>query len=49
MVGLEGTIVSRAKMTRLVLSISALGQGASLEIDADLLEPIDEPPPAMSH
>ena len=49
MVGLEGTIVSRAKMTRLVLSVSVLGQGASLEIDADLLEPIDEPPRAMSH
>jgi hypothetical protein len=47
MMGLEGTVVGRAKMTRLVLSISALGQGASLEIDCDLLEPLEDPPQVM--
>jgi hypothetical protein len=39
--GLEGTVVDRTKMARLVLEVSILGRGAVLEIDADLLEPID--------
>jgi len=41
MVGLEGTVVRRDTLARLVLSVSVLGQGTCLEIDADLLEPID--------
>lgn len=39
--GVEGVIVQRAKLARLVLEVSILGQGASMEIDADLLEPLD--------
>lgn len=39
--GTEGTIVQRSKPTRLVLEVSILGQGAAVEIDADLLEPAD--------
>ena len=41
MVGLVGTVVRRDKLARLVLEISMLGQGASLEIECDLLEPTD--------
>ncbi|KKL21894.1 hypothetical protein LCGC14_2440880 [marine sediment metagenome] len=41
MIGLEGTVVRRDKLARLVLEVSVLGQRASLEIDCDLLEPID--------
>lgn len=37
--GYEGTVVSRHGRARLVLHVSILGQGASVEIDADLLEP----------
>lgn len=36
--GLEGIVVQRAGKTRLVLEVGMLGQGAALEIDADLLE-----------
>jgi transcription antitermination factor NusG len=39
--GIEGVVVHRKAVARLVLEVSILGQGASLEIDADLLEPID--------
>jgi transcription antitermination factor NusG len=39
--GLEGVVVHRANVTRLVLQVSILGQGAAMEIDADLLEGID--------
>lgn len=39
--GLEGVVVKHRKLARLVLEVSILGQGASMEIDADLLEPID--------
>ena len=39
--GIEGTVERRDNVTRLVLSVSILGQGASLEIDADLLESVD--------
>jgi len=37
--GLEGIVVRRDGKCRLVLEVSILGQGASLEIDADFLEP----------
>ena len=36
--GVVGTVIERNHQRRLVLSVSMLGQGASLEIDADLLE-----------
>ena len=39
MVGLVGTVARRDKLARLVLEVSMLGQGASLEIECDLLEP----------
>jgi transcription antitermination factor NusG len=38
---IEGRIESRARTDRLVLQIAALGRATSLEIDADLLEPVD--------
>ncbi len=43
MIGVEGTVVQRnAKSSRLVLEVRMLGQGASVEIDTDLLEPAEE-------
>ena len=39
--GMEGVVVQRDKLARLVLEVSILGQGASVEIDADLLEALD--------
>ena len=39
--GFEGVISRRLGSTRLVLQLSILGQGAALEIDIDLLEPVD--------
>lgn len=39
--GIEGVVVKRAGTARLVLQVSILGQGASMEIDTDLLEPVD--------
>ena len=38
--GLEGKVVDRSKMARLVLEVGILGQGAVIEIDADLLESV---------
>ena len=38
--GTEGTLVEKNSVHRLVLHISMLGQGASLEIAADLLEAV---------
>ncbi len=38
--GIQGVVVRRKETARLVLEIGILGQGASLEIDADLLQPI---------
>ena len=39
--GLEGIVVRRDKLTRIVLQVSILGQGAAMEIDGDLLEVLD--------
>ena len=39
--GFEGVVVQGTQLARLILQVSILGQGASLEIDADLLEPIE--------
>lgn len=41
MLGIEGVVVERAKLARVVLQVSILGQGASMEVDADLLESLD--------
>ena len=43
MKGAEGVVVdSKDGKSRVVLEITILGQGAVVEIDADMLEPIDE-------
>ncbi|KKK99636.1 hypothetical protein LCGC14_2630780 [marine sediment metagenome] len=39
--GLEGVVVRRNRKARIVLEVAILGQGASMEIDADLLEAIE--------
>ena len=39
--GVEGVVVQRNRMARLVLEVSMLGRGAALEIEADLLEPVN--------
>ena len=38
---IEGVVVHRNKVARLVLEISILGQGAVMEIETCLLEPVD--------
>jgi len=38
--GIEGIVIRKDDVLRLVLQVSMLGQGASLEITADLLEPV---------
>jgi len=42
--GLEGIVVKTKNVTRLVLQIDMLGQAASVEIDIDMIEPVDEGP-----
>jgi len=37
-----GTVIDAGDVTRIVLQVSTLGVGASLEIDADLLEILDD-------
>jgi transcription antitermination factor NusG len=39
--GIEGVVIERDGPTRLVLQVKMLGQGAAMEIDADLLEPVE--------
>ena len=39
--GMEGIVLARRRVTRLVVSIDFIGQGAAVEIDDFLLEPID--------
>jgi transcriptional antiterminator RfaH len=39
--GIEGLVIERDGPTRLVLQVKMLGQGASMEIDADLLEAVE--------
>ena len=39
--GLEGVVVRRNRLACIVLEVSILGQGASMEIEADFLELID--------
>jgi hypothetical protein len=47
---MEGTVVRWDGRTRIVLEIGILGRGASMEIDADLLEPAgDETDTAARH
>lgn len=39
--GLEGTVMERGEMTKILLKVSILGQAAMMEIEADLLEPVE--------
>ncbi len=41
MKGIEGIVIQSQNSTRIVLQVSILAQGASLEIEADLLEPAE--------
>ncbi len=43
LMGLEGMVVEVKNITRLLLQIDMLGQAASVEIDLDMVEPIDQP------
>jgi len=36
--GVEGLVIAKDDVTRIVLQVSMLGQGVSLEISADVLE-----------
>ncbi|MEE2973231.1 MAG: transcription termination/antitermination NusG family protein [Planctomycetota bacterium] len=39
--GAEGVVIEEARRTCLILHVEILGRGASVEIEADLLEPLD--------
>ena len=39
--GAEGVVVQRKNLTRLLLGVSILSQSVAMEVDADLLEPIE--------
>ncbi len=43
LLGLEGIVVQTRGDTRLVLQINMLGQAASVEIDMDMIEPVETP------
>lgn len=43
LLGLEGIVIQIKNIARLLLQIDILGQAASVEIDIDMIEPIDEP------
>jgi len=44
LLGLEGIVVQIKGDTRLVLQINILGQAASVEIDMDMIEPVEKQP-----
>ncbi len=48
LLGLEGIVVQTKGDTRLVLQINMLGQAASVEIDMDMIEPVETPPASSS-
>jgi len=44
MMGTEGVVIERKNAkARMVLEVTILGQGAVMEIDADILEPVANP------
>jgi transcriptional antiterminator RfaH len=43
LLGLEGIVVQNRGNTRLVLQIDMLGQAASVEIDIEMIEPVEKP------
>ena len=42
LLGIEGVVVEEARRTCLVLHVEILGRGASVEIERDLLEEIED-------
>ncbi len=42
LVGLQGIVIKGPAAARLVLQVDILGQAASIEIDTDILEPIED-------
>ena len=48
LLGLEGIVVQTKGDTRLVLQINMLGQAASVEIDMDMIEPVEKQPEQTS-
>jgi spermidine synthase len=44
LVDLQGIVVKAKNTTRLVLQIDMLGQASSVEVDADVIEVIEESP-----
>lgn len=46
LMGVEGRVIRRLGRTRLVVTVDILGQSVTAEVDAELLERIDEPDPA---
>ena len=46
--GVEGTVVERQTVARIVLQVSLLGQAVALQIDTDLLEALEDPKPVLS-
>ena len=42
LLGVEGFVIEEARRSCLVLHVETLGRGASVEIDRDLLEPLDD-------
>lgn len=42
LLNLEGIVITTKNQTRLILQIDMLGQAASVEIDIDLIEPIED-------
>ena len=42
LLGLEGIVVQHKGNTRLVLQVDMLGQAASVEVDIDIIEPVEE-------
>ena len=41
LMGLEGILIRKKSVSRLILKVEILGQGAGMEIDADMLEPLE--------
>ena len=41
LMGCEGIVLRKHNLTRILLQVEMLGQGAAVEIDADLLEPVE--------
>jgi transcription antitermination factor NusG len=41
LLGIEGIVIEEARRSRLVLHVETLGRGASIEIERDLLEPVE--------